>query len=130
MVSVAQYKQMVKKPSKYRSVKVKYVEDGVEKTKDSKKEYSRGLYLKQLEKSGEISHLQEQVVFVLQEKIVVDKRVAERAIKFIADYVYCNIHGQPIVEDVKSWITKRNPTYILKRKMFRKLYPEYIFKES
>lgn len=128
MVSIAEYRKLVKR-SKYRNTKVKYAENGVEKTKDSIKEYCRIRYLKQLEKEGKISDLQEQVVFLLQDKILDEKgKVVERAIKFIADATYKE-DGKSIVEDVKSWITKRNPTYILKRKMFKKLYPEYEFRE-
>lgn len=128
MVSIAEYRKLVKR-SKYRNTKVKYVENGVEKTKDSIKEYCRIRYLKQLEKEGKISDLQEQVVFLIQDKILDEKgKVVERAIKFIADATYKE-DGKSIVEDVKSWITKRNPTYILKRKMFKKLYPEYEFRE-
>lgn len=128
MVSIAEYRKLVKR-SKYRNTKVNYVENGVEKTKDSIKEYCRIRYLKQLEKEGKISDLQEQVVFLLQDKILDEKgKVVERAIKFIADATYKE-DGKSIVEDVKSWITKRNPTYILKRKMFKKLYPEYEFRE-
>lgn len=128
MVSIAEYRKLVKR-SKYRNTKVKYTENGVEKTKDSIKEYCRIRYLKQLEKEGKISDLQEQVVFLLQDKILDEKgKVVERAIKFIADATYKE-DGKSIVEDVKSWITKRNPTYILKRKMFKKLYPEYEFRE-
>lgn len=128
MVSIAEYRKLVKR-SKYRNTKVNYIENGVEKTKDSIKEYCRIRYLKQLEKEGKISDLQEQVVFLLQDKILDEKgKVVERAIKFIADATYKE-DGKSIVEDVKSWITKRNPTYILKRKMFKKLYPEYEFRE-
>jgi hypothetical protein len=128
LVSIAEYKRMAK-VSKYRSKKVKYVENGQEKTKDSVKEYRRGFYLKELEREGKISNLQEQVPFLLQEKIVDEKRrVVERAIKIILDFTY-DENGEKIAEDVKSWITKRNPTYILKRKMFKKLYPQYVFRE-
>lgn len=130
-ISIEEYKKISsKKPSKYRSKKVKYIEDGKEKVKDSIKEYKYGLWLKEREKNGEISDLQEQVPFLLQEKIVDEKgKVLERAIKIVLDFAY-NENGEKIVEDVKSWITKRNRAYIMKRKMFKKLYPEYKFKES
>jgi len=129
-ISAKEYQELIKKkkPSKYRSQKVKYIENGEEKICDSKKEYSRLLHLKQLEKKGKISDLQEQVPFVLQEAIKANGRTIERAIIFIADFVYCE-GGDKIVEDVKSTITKKNPTYILKRKMFKVKYPEYIFRE-
>lgn len=128
-MSVAQYKRIKSsKPSKYRSTKIKYVEDGVEKTKDSKKEYRRALYLKQLEKEGKIFNLLEQQVFVLQDRIMDGKKVLERAIKFIPDFVYQE-NGEIIVEDVKSAITKKKESYIIKRKLFRKLWPNFKFRE-
>ncbi len=127
-ISVAEYKRIKTKPSKYRSHKVKYEENGVEKTKDSKKEYRRSLYLKQLEKEGKISKLLEQQVFVLQDRIMDGKKVLERAIKFIPDFVYME-NGEVIVEDVKSSITKKKESYIIKRKLFRKLFPQFQFRE-
>lgn len=129
-ISAKEYQELIKKqkPSKYRSKKVKYIEDGEEKVKDSQKEYSRLIYLRQLEKEGKISDLQEQVPFLLQEAIRVNGRTLEKAIKYIADYTYSE-GGDKIVEDVKSKATKKNHTYILKRKLFRARYPEYIFRE-
>ncbi len=129
MVSIAEYKRM-KKPNKYRSIKVEYIdENGNKQKKDSIKEYKRGVYLKELEKRGEISHLLEQQVFVLQDRIIGSNgKVLERAIKFIPDFVYCE-GGQVIVEDVKSVATKKKESYIIKRKLFRKLWPQYVFKE-
>lgn len=121
-VSIREYKKLAFKRNKYGNIKCQ--------GKDSIKEYKRGLYLKEMEKEGKISDLQEQVTFLLQDRILSDKgKVLERAIKFVADYVY-NEGGDKIIEDVKSWITKRNSTYIMKRKMVKKLYPEYKFKES
>lgn len=127
MVTIAQYKKMAK-PSKYRSKKVRYEEDGVPKVKDSIKEYKRGLFLKHLEKEGKISDLKEQVPFLLQDRLIENGKVVERAIKIIMDYTYIE-NGQKIAEDVKSYITKKNRTYILKRKMFKRLYPDYEFRE-
>lgn len=127
-ISAAQYRSL-RRPSKYRSTKVKYIENGVEKTKDSKKEYRRSQFLKQLEKEGKISNLQEQVKFVLQENIIgPDKKVLERAIEYVADSVY-EEKGQLIAEDVKSAITIKQRAYVIKRKLFRKRYPQYTFRE-
>lgn len=128
-ISIEEYRILTtKKPSKYRSKKVRYFEKGEEKVKDSIKEYRRGIYLKYLEKSGEISDLQEQVPFVLQEKRRDSAGKMERAIKLIADYVYRE-NDKIIVEDVKSKITKKNPAYVIKRKMFKARFPEFIFRE-
>lgn len=125
MISVAQYKSL--KLSKYRSVKCN--------GKDSKKEYRRGIHLKELQRLGLIKNLCEQVPFVLQEKFIDSAGVLERGIKYLADYVYFDndpesrSFGKDIIEDVKSEITKKNPDYIIKRKMLKLRYPQYIFKE-
>lgn len=128
----AQYRKLAKrkKPSRYRSTKVEYFDDGVKKIKDSKKEYRRMLQLKEQQKEGLISELKESVTFVLQDSIVgEDGKVIERAIKYIADFTY-NEKGRKIVEDVKSEITKKKDAYIIKRKLFKKKFPEYEFRET
>lgn len=112
---------------KYRSVKCN--------GKDSKKEYRRGVHLKGLQRLGLIKNLQEQVPFILQEKFIDSSGNLERGIKYISDYVYFDndkesrTFGKDIIEDVKSPITKKNPDYIIKRKMLKLRYPQYIFKE-
>lgn len=83
---------------------------------DSKKEYQRWLELLELEKNGDIKHLKRQVKFVL-----LPKQDGERAVTYIADHVYK--YGEIlVVEDVKSKITKKQPDYIIKRKMFKFIY--------
>ena len=83
---------------------------------DSKKEYQRYLELLELEKNGGISCLQRQVKFVL-----LPKQDGERAVTYIADHVY--VYGEIlVVEDVKSKITKKQPDYIIKRKLFKYFY--------
>jgi len=125
MVSVAQYKSL--KRSKYRSIKCN--------GKDSKKEYSRGVQLHNLQKLGLINNLQEQVPFVLQEKFIDSSGNLERGIKYIADYCYLDTDkesktfGRDIIEDVKSVMTKKNQDYIIKRKMLKLRYPQFIFRE-
>ena len=125
MVSISQYKSF--KPSKYRSVKCN--------GKDSKKEYRRGVHLKELQRQGLIKNLREQVPFILQEKFIDSSGNLERGIKYISDYVYFDnepesrTFGKDIIEDVKSPITKKKPDYIIKRKMLKLRYPQYIFKE-
>ncbi len=93
----------VAKRSKYGNKKIKGY--------DSKKEYERAQVLKFMEHEGEISDLVEQPVFEL-----IPKQVGERSVKYIADFKYTQ-DGEVIVEDVKSAITKKNPDYIIKRKL-------------
>jgi hypothetical protein len=82
-----------------------------------------------MEKNGEITELQRQVVFVLipkQTEIIerYDKRngkrlkdqikTVERECTYIADFVYKNKDGNTIVEDTKGM---RTTDYIIKRKL-------------
>lgn len=96
--------------SKYGAEKV--VVDGL--TFDSKKEANRYRELKILEKIGEITNLQMQVKYVLipaqREPDTVGKRggiikgkLIEREVSYIADFVYTDVNGNRVVEDVKGY---------------------------
>ena len=112
--------------SKYLAKKV--IVDGI--TFDSKKEAERYLFLKQQERKGLISDLQLQVPFVLipaqyeevktftkKGKEKISKKLIERKLSYIADFVYFK-DGETVVEDVKGF---RNSTaysiYVIKRKL-------------
>ena len=85
---------------------------------DSKKEKYRADLLKLLEKQGEISNLKEQVKFELipsqYEVINGKKRCLEKSCSYMADFTYCDVNGNFIVEDTKGFKTK---DYIIKRKL-------------
>ncbi|WP_366246692.1 DUF1064 domain-containing protein [Dysgonomonas sp. 37-18] len=81
---------------------------------DSEKEKHRADLLKLLEKQGEISNLKEQVKFELIPSQKIDGKLIERACSYIADFTYCDVHGNFIVEDTKGFKTK---DYIIKRKL-------------
>lgn len=94
---------------------------------DSKKEADRYLELKALEQAGEISNLTLQKRYELTPEVrepdiigpkggVKKGRVVELPSYYIADFVYKDVDGNTVVEDVKSPATK-TPQYILKRKM-------------
>lgn len=84
---------------------------------DSKKESKRASTLKMMEASGEIQDLREQVKYELIPKHVgADGKVVERNCSYIADFVYTQ-NGELVVEDSKSAITKKEPSYIIKRKL-------------
>ena len=100
------------KRMKYRNTKT--VVDGIKF--DSRKEAERFFELRLMEKAGEIKELRRQVVFTLIPAQYVDGQCAERAVKYVADFVYRNRDGELIVEDVKSDPT-RTPEYIIKRKL-------------
>lgn len=117
-------------PNKYKNKKVFL--DG--KTFDSKKEAKRYVYLRELEKQGYISELQEQVKFTLipnqrEESTEVyvkgknkgklkEGKVLEKEVSYIADFTYKQ-DGELIVEDTKGYKTR---DYILKRKMMLYFY--------
>lgn len=90
---------------------------------DSKKEANRYLELCMLEKSGIIKNLERQKRFE-----IVPKTDGERVVHYVADFVY-EENGKLICEDVKSDATRRDKTYIIKRKLFKYLYKDYEFRE-
>ena len=96
---------------------------------DSRKEAKYYLYLKEKEKEGEISNIRLQVPFEIVPAVYEDKvvhlktkdktvsRCVQRAVHYIADFVYTvNDTGEDEVVDVKGW---RTEGYILKKKMMR-----------
>ncbi|GHT86788.1 hypothetical protein AGMMS49543_20840 [Betaproteobacteria bacterium] len=112
-----------KNHSKYRAVKT--VVNGI--TFSSKKEAKRYNILLAQQQAGEISSLQLQPIFELQEGFKMGKRKIS-AIKYIADFSYQRADtGAVVVEDVKGMKTR---VYSLKKKMFLKKYGEmYEFME-
>lgn len=109
--------------NKYRNKKM--VLNG--KVYDSKKEMLRAIQLKQMEKMGMISDLQEQVRFVLQEPFINNYGKKIREIAYVCDFSYIQ-DGKQIVEDVKSPATRDIAVFKIKHKMFEKKYPEKYFK--
>ena len=118
---VAKKCEFWKGKNKYNNVKTKIGDV----TFDSKKEAAKYNELKLLEKSGVIKNLQRQVRFE-----IVPKQPNERAAYYVADFVYETSEGKKICEDVKSAITRQNPVYVLKRKLFKNIYKDYEFRES
>jgi len=89
----------------------KVIRDGIEF--DSIKECQRYCELKLMQRAGVISDLQMQVAFELIPSQRVDGKVVERAVNYIADFVYQQ-NGLKVVEDTKGYKT---PEYIIKRKL-------------
>ena len=96
---------------KYRNKKVSLGD----MTFDSKREANRYVELSLRQKAGEITDLQTQVPFELipAQRDTVTKKVLERAVHYVADFVYYE-GGEKVVEDTKGY---RTPDYILKRKL-------------
>jgi len=79
----------------------------------SRKEARRFGELKLLERAGEISGLRLQPAFPLDVNGV-------PVCRYVGDFAYVR-EGVEVVEDVKSPITRKNPTYRIKAKLFRAL---------
>ena len=109
------------KVNKYRNIKVTI--DG--HVFDSKKEGKRYLILKKDLKFNSITELILQPEFILQDKFKDQNGKVVLPIKYRADFKYVK-KDKTIVEDVKGMRTKE---YLIKKKIFLKLYPQYIFTE-
>ena len=96
---------------------------------DSKKEANFYLYLREAEKKGDISDLRLQVpyelipaiyedqVIHLKTKDKVVQRCVQKAVHYVADFVYIETSSnQEVVVDTKGF---RTPEYKLKKKMMR-----------
>ena len=82
---------------------------------DSRKEADRWDELFLLQRGGIIKDLERQVKFVLIPAQYENGKLIERAVTYIADFVYTDTKtGKKVVEDTKGMRTKE---YILKRKM-------------
>ena len=91
---------------------------------DSQKEAARYCELRLLERAGEISNLQIQVPFVLiPAQRDARGKVIEKAVSYIADFVYNDRSGKMVVEDTKGY--KGGSAYTIfsiKRKLMLKVH--------
>ena len=106
------------KQLKYRNKKCEWAG----KVFDSIHERDRYLYLQERERCGVIYDLRMQVPFELIPKRVENGKVVERACVYVADFVYRDQLGKVVVEDAKSKATRKNPTYVIKRKLMLEKY--------
>lgn len=120
----------MKKQLKYRNIKIQV--DGIKF--DSKAEYRRFKELELFQRVGNISNIERQVKFELQPSFRDGQEKMQRAITYVADFVYKE-GDKIIVEDLKSVATAKDSTYRLKKKMLLWLfkrdedYANYEFKE-
>lgn len=109
--------------SKYHSKKTEI--DGIKF--DSKKEAERYKSLCLREKAGEIDRVEVHPKFRLLPSQRFDLMDNERPLDYVADFMYRERKsGYVIIEDVKGVKTK---DYIVKRKLFKYMFPDYIFRE-
>lgn len=83
---------------------------------DSMREAKRWRELKWLQRAGQISNLDRQVSYELIPSIRSEQtgKVIQRAVSYIADFVYQTEDGNWIVEDAKGF---RTEAYKIKKKM-------------
>jgi len=114
MARITTYKSRNRSRNKYGNRKVEC--DGF--TFDSVKEMNRYCDLKYMLLAGEISDLELQKEYELQEAFIDKHGKRHRPIYYIADFVYTdNKTGEKVIEDVKSKATANDAVYRIKKKM-------------
>lgn len=102
--------------SKYKAKKI----DTADGRFDSGLEWKRWLYLKELEKSGEIKNLERQKEYTLIPKQVKDGKVLFRESKYVSDFEYDDAKtGEHVVEDTKGVVL---PQFKMKQKLMYWLF--------
>lgn len=101
--------------SKYKSVKI----DTADGRFDSGLEYKRWLYLKELERNGEISCLVRQVPYTLLPAQKKDGKVLFREVSYVSDFEYDTPDGEHVVEDTKGLVL---PVFKIKQKLMYYFY--------
>lgn len=119
----AQETEKAAKPKKGNKLHAEKVDltmpDGTLMHFDSKREARRYMDLWLMQRSGEITNLRTQVKYPLLPKQVHPDGTRERAIDYVADFVY-EKDGETVVEDSKGLRDTGNASYrlfVLKRKM-------------
>jgi hypothetical protein len=105
-----------KKPSKMRNVLTRV--DGI--LFSSRAEANRYCELKLLMQTGVVKLFVRQPHFLLQEGYEKDGEWFGK-LEYVADYLVCYTDGRVEIEDVKGRLTR---TYIDKRKLFERKYPQ------
>lgn len=102
--------------NKYKAVKIDDVTFG---KFDSKREYLRFLYLRDLLNKNQILNLKRQVPYTLIPAQKKNGKVIYRECTYISDFEYDLPTGEHIVEDVKGMVL---PIFKLKQKLMYYLY--------
>ena len=109
--------------SKYGNIKITYngmVFDSIAE----KDRYVELLLLQNSKGDNRVYNLERQVKFVL-----IEKQQSEKAVTYDVDFTYIQ-NGVYYAEDVKSVATAKAKDYVIKRKLFKLKYPEYVFREE
>ena len=104
--------------NKFRNKKI-FTKDG---KFDSKREMHRYLELAAMQQAGKITGLERQAKYILIGSQKREDGTTERPVSYTADFRYTDKEGKIVVEDVKSPRTRKNPEYIIKRKLMLERY--------
>lgn len=92
---------------------------------DSIGEKNHYIYLKLLEKAGEISNLECQKRYVLSEGFTNGSGEKIRSLSIVVDFQYLDDNKNIIVEDFKGFVTD---CFLIKKKLFEKRYYPLVIK--
>lgn len=122
-MTAREYRNMLNKGTTNKYGAEKTTVDGV--TFDSKYEAKKSAELELLQKAGKIKELERQKRFILQDGFINNKKERVRPISYIADFFYYDVKlKQYVVMDAKGVETE---VFRIKKKLFEKRYPEYLF---
>lgn len=124
-ISLAEYKKLYGGGRKTATKRNKFNAQRIEKDGmkfDSVKEYNRYIELTALMQRGEIQDLRCQVKFELAPKVkIAGEKRAKPALRYFADFTYLS-NGELIVEDVKSAVTRKLPSYRNKKHLMKTVH--------
>lgn len=95
-------------------------------TFDSMAEYRRYLQLIDMQNCEQIEDLEVHPEFTVLLPFVDNEGKKVRAIKYEGDFMYKEVGGKPVVEDVKG---VRTELYRVKVKLFKRFFPGIVFRE-
>lgn len=84
----------------------------------SQREMRRFIELDRMQLAGIIINLRRQVSFELVPSVMLDNR-KKPAIRYVADFTYCDEKGMPVVEDAKSPHLRSDAVYRMKKHMMK-----------
>ncbi|MFW1892141.1 DUF1064 domain-containing protein [Acinetobacter geminorum] len=128
-MSIADYRSKVSRTSKKEKLKSKRNKFNASKIKldgmtfDSNKEFKRYIELKAMQQRAEIFNLQHHTKFELAPKTKFEgEKRTKPALRYYADFTYFTADGAFVVEDVKSVVTRKLPSYRNKKHLMKTVH--------
>ncbi|MCU4617845.1 DUF1064 domain-containing protein [Acinetobacter pittii] len=128
-MSIADYRSKVTRASKKEKLKGKRNKFNASKIKldgmtfDSNKEFKRYIELKAMQQRAEIFNLQHHTKFELAPKTKFEgEKRTKPALRYYADFTYFMADGVYVVEDVKSVVTRKLPSYRNKKHLMKTVH--------